>query len=162
MIPLSASLEFAALDFIGLGGYFGYARRTYEYEHTYTTGTWFQGFQTHTEDREDRYTYTSFGAKASFHIIPFLDQTFNFDHNLDGSKYDLYIAHFIGARVETWRTVDEDGSTVGSSSRDTDPIIMNPAIGARYMFSNFFGAYAEVGYGHFGGSELSLGLSLRI
>lgn len=161
MIPISASLEVGVFDFIGIGGYFGFARRSYEYEYSDWSSS--QGY--HTDIYEHRYTYTSIGAKASFHVIPFLNKTFSFDHNLDGSKYDLYIAHYLGTRIETAKWTDDVDDEVRENvdtDRDVDIVFFNPVIGARYMFTNFFGSFAEVGYGHFGGSELKIGLSLRM
>ncbi len=160
MIPLTANLEVAALDFIGIGGYFGFATQKYEYEYS----DWDKKKGSHIDTYEHRYTYTSFGAKGQFHVIPFLDHL-DVDHGMDGTQYDLYIAHYLGVRLTSSKWVDDDvdDDVKDDVDRDTDAsfVFMNPTVGGRYMFSDFFGVYAEVGYGHWGGSDLEGGLSFR-
>lgn len=166
MIPLSLDVEVAALDFIGIGGYFSVATQKYEKGYDYTVGTW-PNLRTYSGTYDVRYTYTSFGVKGVFHVIPFLNKTFSFDHSLDGSKYDLYISHYFGARLSSYSIADDIPDEIEDEEEDelSDPNIgfsvFNTMIGGRYMFTDFFGAYAELGYGHWGANDIKAGLTLR-
>lgn len=167
MVPLNVDVEFAAFDFIGIGGYFGFATQKYEKGYSYTLGSSPFNFQTVSGTYDVRYTYTSVGIKGVFHVIPFLNKTFDLDHGMDGSKYDLYISHYFGARVSNYSVAQDIPNEVEEEEQNEldDPnigvSIFNTTVGGRYMFTDMFGAYAEIGYGHWGANDLKIGLTLR-
>ena len=72
-------------------------------------------------------------------------------------KLDTYAGLMLGYNVVSWKWTGSNSWLQGSASSASD-ITWSGFVGARYYFTNSFGAFAEVGYGF---SVLSLGLSLK-
>ena len=100
-----------------------------------------------------KYTYTIFGARGSYH--------FNEALNISNPKLDVYGGVGIFYRHYKWKyTYDngEPGSPSGVYNDAAGDVDFDLHAGARYMFGNSVGAYAELGYGI---SPLQLGVSLK-
>ncbi len=130
-LPIIASFEHGFHKNITAGATFGYITRKY-------ASDW-------------RYTYMMFGARASYH--------FNELMSLDNPKLDLYAGAGLMYRHYSFKYKGDLG---GEDEYDWDSnggdIVFDLHAGGRYMFSDNFGAYAELGYGI---SPLQLGLTVK-
>lgn len=98
-----------------------------------------------------KFTYTMFGARGSYHLNEAL--------NISNPKVDVYGGAGLFYRHYKWKDTyssGEPGAWDGSYSGGD--VVFDLHAGARYMFGNSVGAYAELGYGI---SPLQLGLTLK-
>lgn len=137
--PLSASYEQCILDglldgkaSIGVGGYMAYTAN--KWETTYANSTY--GY---------KYSYVILGARGVFHY-QFID------------KLDTYTGLMLGYNAVSSKYFGSSGSHATEASTGSG-IGYSAFVGARYHFSDKFGAFAEIGYGI---SALELGISIRL
>lgn len=133
--PVAAALEFVVKDdmfggkgALGIGGYVGYTGAKYEVDLFGSSYGW-------------KYTNLIIGPKGYLHYN-FID------------KLDTYGALLIGYwYVKT----SEIGTPIGSAP-SYGGVAWATSIGARYFFTDSFGAMAELGYGI---SYLNIGISMK-
>lgn len=125
----------------GLGGFLGYKSYSYTYDNI-----WFNGNYT----SKYKWTYVVVGARGTWH--------YNDWHGND--KLDTYGGVMLAYRAATFKDETNYPNGVGSYNAGTySGVWLNGLIGARYMFSDKFGAYGELG---FGVSVFQLGLSVKL
>lgn len=141
--PVQLSYEYGFDKYFSGGGFFGFGRWKYNYSGIFT-GIGYEEYD---------YTFTqfSFGAKGTFHAVPFLNE--EFDSDIDAQKWDFYGTVYIGGRVgitsiDENNIIEEDNSFV---------FLLNPAIGSRYKLNKNLGFFIEGGRGAFG--YITLGIS---
>lgn len=129
-VPILFSADFAINDAITVGPYLGFT--TWRYR--------FAG------DRWN-YTFIDFGARGAYHFSKHL--------NMNTDALDLYGGVMLGYRVSSF-----SGPDYGWYD-DAYPSVVTGGIfaGARYYFSDKFGAYGELGYGV---APLMIGLTFKI
>ena len=134
MPPIHGSVEFGVSDKIGVGGVIGYTGS--KYESSFGTGnyTW-------------KFNYLIFGARGAYHF------------GIKNDKTDVYAGAMLGYNKATSKfesnVVDE--SLVGTS--DVGGVVFGAFVGARYMFKDNIGGFAELGYNI---AWLNLGLTLKL
>lgn len=132
--PLSISFEHGITDKISVGALIGYSSSKDELVNF--GGTWTL-----------RYSYVITGTRGSYHFYT-------------NDKIDVYGGALIGSNIAT-SSVNYDGpSTIvtAPSTARTGGFIYGIHVGARYYFSDSFGAFAELGYGF---SYLTLGVTKK-
>ncbi len=171
-LPLMVNAEFAAFNYVSCGGFFSYATSRYESSYGYyqnTNSSWPYNTQWVAKDFDYRYNLTEFGVRGTFHAIPFLNQTFpDAKHGLDGTSYDLYITvysglSFAGRSSGDLRGDDDAPDDLVDDYNETSfrSFFITPYIGGKYMFTNNFGAFAEIGgFRGYSPFEANLGVSL--
>jgi hypothetical protein len=113
---------------LGVGGYIGYSAYKYDYY-----GDW-----------GVKYSSLIIAARGTYHFVDLVE------------KLDLYGAVMLGAEFLTDK---EYGDYPGSGyTSNTGGVAYEVAAGARYYFTDSFGAMAELGYGV---SWLKIGASLK-
>jgi hypothetical protein len=127
-LPLTASFEHGFTKNITGGIGLGYIQRKYVYD-------W-------------KYTYLVFGARASYHFNELL--------KLDNPKLDVYGG--AGLLYRHWKLKYTSESAAYGYKSSGGSVTVDLHAGARYMFNDLIGAYAEVGYGI---SPLQLGIALK-
>jgi hypothetical protein len=141
-LPFGLSYERGVTDDISVGGFFDYSAAKYSYG---SLGGFFGN------SLDGRLTILFVGARASYHFNKLL--------NMDNNKVDLYGGAALGFRSVSWKYDDED---LNNNSLFSDPyssgILFGIHAGARYMFSENIGGFAELGYGV---SVLKLGLAVK-
>lgn len=135
-LPLNASFELGIHDYFSVGPYISYA--------TYRPNTVFGTFSDY------RANFFSVGGKLSFHYVNLANDAL--DLGIDPEKLDLYIAAYAGAEFFTDNTEINYANTAQAD--------FGVVIGGRYMFSESFGAYSELGYAAL--SVFSLGITLNL
>jgi opacity protein-like surface antigen len=125
--PIYLKYEYAVTDNIGVGLNFAYATNEWEYRYN-------PGF--------DNNFYTESTLRSTYSILARI----NF-HLGDGDKFDPYIGYGIGYRDATWSTSSTDplGTGSGFNVKGLMPLGMELTFGARYMFTDNIGLYAELG-----------------
>lgn len=129
-IPLVASFEHGFSKNISAGLNLGYIQRKFE-------DSW-------------KYTYLIIGARGSYH--------FNEVMNISNPKVDVYagLGVFYRRYSFTYKYDIEEDDYFDSKGGDID---FNIHAGGRYMFSDKFGGFAELGYGI---SPLQLGITINL
>ncbi len=136
--PLSASFEMGIQDGIlekgvlGVGGYLGYS--AYKWENTYLGGAY--GW---------KYSNIILGARGVFHY-PLVDEL------------DTYTGLLLGVQIISSKETGDFPSGINYNSQ-SGGLTAAWFAGARYYFSDNFGAFLELGYGI---SYLTLGVSLQL
>ncbi len=135
--PISVYLDYAWRDdvgpgTIGLGGYFGYASYKWEYAYFGDTYGW-------------KYTSILIGALGTYHVELVED-------------LDTYTGLLLGFRI---LSAKETGTApLGLNySASSSGLAGSWFIGAKYYFSDNFGAFAELGYGI---AYFTLGVALKL
>lgn len=135
-LPIGASFEVGlknALDGnLSVGGFVDYARygyRNYGYR-------W-------------NYTFIYLGARGSYHAGELLGIT--------NDKFDPYVGVSLGYRASRYR--DNDGYVGSYYNPYGSSVFFGGHLGARYLFSEKIGGFAEVGYGV---AALKLGLTATL
>ncbi len=130
-IPIGISYERGITDEISVGGSVDYAR------YGYRSG----GYKWN-------YTFIYVGARGSYHFGNLL--------NLGNDKIDPYAGISLGFRSASYH--DNTGYNGDYYSPYGSGVFLGIHIGGRYMFSEKFGAYGEVGYGV---AALKLGVTAK-
>jgi hypothetical protein len=130
-IPIGVSVEKTIQNNISVGGSVDYARYGYNYS----------GYSWH-------YTFIYVGARASYHLGELL--------NTGNEKFDPYAGVSLGYRHASYK--DTYGYSGDYYSPYSSSLYLGIHAGARYMFSEKIGGFAEVGYGV---SALRLGLTAK-
>ena len=133
-LPINASFELAKTDKLSFGAYAGFASWKYKYLNDYG------------------WNYIAFGAKGSFHYLPWLNETLELGMNEE--KLDLYVSLLAG--IELRRVTGEYGSSIYKNSVG---LRLGPVLGVKYMFNPKFGAFFEAGRGALGYGNI--GVSAR-
>lgn len=135
-LPLGASFEVGlknALDGnLSVGGFVDYARYGYN---SY-------GYKWN-------YTFIYLGARGSYHAGELLGVT--------NDKFDPYVGVSLGYRASRYR--DNDGYVGSYYNPYGSSVFFGGHLGARYLFSEKIGGFAEVGYGV---AALKLGLTATL
>ena len=114
---------------LGVGGVIGYKQSKYEYSYSGTTWGW-------------KYTYLLFGARGALHYA-FVD------------KLDTYAGLMLGFRVSSSKEIGTSTVKPEKYNGATSDLYA----GARYYFTNNFGAFLELGYSWF--SYVNLGVTIK-
>ncbi|WP_128546745.1 hypothetical protein [Larkinella soli] len=130
-VPIGASFEYTIRENISVGGSFDFARYGYNYG----------GYKWN-------YTFLFFGVRGSYHFGDIL--------NIDGDKFDPYAGISLGARTSHYK--DNYGYNNDYYSPYGNGAFLGIHVGGRYMFSEKFGGFGEIGYGV---SVLKLGLTAK-
>ena len=142
--PLQANFDLGitnkiGIGYIGIGGIIGYSINRYDYNYAFYNYNY-------------RYTYSNLTIASR--------GTYHFDLDID--KLDLYAGIIIGVNISS---VSEkytgNGKPVPGYVYNPDGhggLVAGPFAGARYMFSENFGAYSELGYAV---SILTVGVSFK-
>ena len=131
---LEASFELGIHDYFGVGPYAGIV--SWGYRDNF-------GF-------DGSFSIVTFGGRGSFHYKDLLEELLESEFGSD--KLDLYVTMLFGLEFESYS---------GDFTQNNDVrVFIGPVLGARYYFTNNFGAYIEGGRGSF--SFLKLGLTLKI
>lgn len=139
-LPLYASVEYGAIEDLGVGVYGGIQTQRYRFDN----GIF---------DSEYDYSLLSFGIKATYHFTNLINS------ELDGgvpSEVDIYASAYAGPTIGTWSRRDAFGAELSN----TFSLNFSPVIGIRYMLAKNFGVYAEAGRGALG--YFSGGLTLKL
>ena len=149
--PLWLKYEHAITDNIGIGTDFGYTKVSSK---TTMTSTDYNGDDTETVFKTE-VSAILIAAKGYYHFI------------LNNEKLDPYLSLGIGvgifsAKVDFGDEFDDAG--MPAMAVDGSAVVYYPAVGARYLFSENFGAFLELGFGSSAGGSGSgafsqLGLS---
>lgn len=132
--PIGLSLEYGLTDKISVGGYLGYAGASQEVPTFFGTWKW-------------NYSYIIVGARGSYH----------FDLGVD--KLDPYIGALVGYNVASVTSEKPAGYTGPElTGAAAGGVVIGGHLGARYMFTEKIGAFAELGYGV---AYLQLGLAAK-
>ena len=141
---LTASIEYNLTDNIAVGGYAGYLARSYRYDiggNRYT----------------DRWTNLGFGARGIFHASEVLNDALG--TNIDSEKWDIYGGLSLGYETWSWNYDNSFGGS-GRANYGNGRVFFGGVLGTRYMFSERFGVYGELGRGALG--ALTLGVTLKL
>lgn len=130
-LPIGVSFEKGITDQISVGGFVDFAR------YGYNAG----GYKWN-------YTFIYAGARASYHLGELL--------NVGNAKFDPYAGASLGFRSASYH--DNSGYTADYVSPYNSGLFLGIHVGGRYLFSEKFGAFGEVGYGV---SALKLGLTAK-
>lgn len=131
-LPIGASFEYAVKDNFSVGGSFDFSR------YGYNSG----GYKWN-------YTFLFFTARGTYHFGELL--------NVGDSNFDPYAGLSLGIRTSSYR--DSYGSSSDYYSPYGNSLFLGLHLGSRYMFSEQFGGFAEVGYGV---AVLRVGLTAKI
>ncbi|MBC8112243.1 MAG: outer membrane beta-barrel protein, partial [Verrucomicrobia bacterium] len=131
-LPFGLSYERGITDQISIGGFLDYSSTKYGY-------TGFDG----------KLTILFVGARASYHFNEILD--------VKNDKVDLYGGVALGFRSVSWKYNDPIYDDLYSDPY-SNGVLFGVHAGARYMFANNIGGFAELGYGV---SILKLGLAVK-
>lgn len=132
--PVHASAEFAISEKIGVGGLIGYTASKYDEAYLGDSYSW-------------KFTYLIVGARGAYHFI-------------DSDKADVYGGVMLGYNIAS--------ATFESNDADLEQYVTEPSVGgvafggfvgARYMFTEQLGGFAELGYNI---SWLSVGLAVKL
>lgn len=132
-VPVSVSAEIGVHDFVGVGGWAGFASYGYN---------WFGA--------KYRDSYVGFGARATFHWYGLLEKLLKTD--IHGDKLDIYYSLMLGYYIrntnnDSW-TANYGGFGWGSTG------------GIRYYLKPKFGLFFEGGRASFGYATFGLTLKL--
>ncbi|GAB3275401.1 hypothetical protein GCM10027347_48740 [Larkinella harenae] len=119
-LPIGASFEYTIKDNISVGGSFDFAR------YGYSSG----GYKWN-------HTFLFFTARGTYHFGELL--------NVSDSKFDPYAGVSLGVRTSSYR--DNYGYSGDYYSPYGNSVFLGMHVGSRYMFSEKFGGFAEIGYG---------------
>ncbi len=95
------------------------------------------------------------GVRGSFHYVALVNEALDMDLNED--KLDLYVTVVLGAEIISYN-VDDRGFDDFFENRTA--VDFGTIIGGRYLFSERFGVYSELGYGAL--SVWTVGLTLNM
>ena len=132
--PVHASAEFAVSEKIGVGGLIGYTASKYDQSYFGDSYSW-------------KFTYLIVGARGAYHFI-------------DSDKADVYAGAMLGYNIAS--------AKFESTDPDLEQFVTEPSVGgvafggfvgARYMFNEKLGGFAELGYNI---SWLSVGLAVKL
>ena len=128
-LPLSLVYEKNFGNNISGGGFIGYARYAY------------QG----TSDYKYSWTFLNFGARASYHYIPFLNDALDMD--IDSEKYDFYLTLMLYFENRSFSSSDDfyQGRYDNESNAG-----LGSVAGFRYHLNNKWSLFFEGGRGTFG------------
>jgi hypothetical protein len=129
-IPFMVNGEYAFTDKLTIGPYLGYTSYNYGYF----------GY-------DFKYRFIDFGARGSYHFSELFGIT--------NEKLDIYGGAFLGFTVSSYSGDSFSGYDDAYGSRVTGGL----HAGARYYFTEKFGAYGELGYGL---APLALGITLKL
>jgi opacity protein-like surface antigen len=127
--PIYAKYERGITDRIGLGFNFAYATNEWDYNFGYT------------DENGNARSYTESTKRSTWSALA----RFNF-HFGSSDKFDPYIGVGLGYRSANWKyeTTDPNGGS-GVELKTLMPFGSELTLGARYLFNDNFGLYAEVG-----------------
>jgi len=135
-IPLSAAFEYGFSKDISAGPFLGFARWSYDYlDYSYS------------------YTFTTFGARGSFHYLPYLNEIM--ETEIDPSQFDFYFTLLLGLEFRNYSTSYE--TYADEQDNDVNPIF-RPVIGFKYYFNPTFSAFVEGGRGIFGYAKIGVSM----
>ena len=118
-VPIIFSADFAINDAITVGPYLGFT----SWRRNYFGYRW-------------SYTFIDFGARGAYHFSKHL--------NMNTDALDLYGGVMLGYRVASYKYNGPGGSDVNDYPSSLTGGIF---AGARYYFTDNFGAFGEIGYG---------------
>lgn len=120
----------------GLGGYVGYKTIGYKSDYFYY-------------NYDYHYTYLVIGARGTWHY-----------NEWHGENWDTYGGLMLAYRSVSWKDNTDYGAYgyLNNYSYSGSGMGLSAFVGARYFFSDKFGAYGELGYGL---TWLQLGVSLK-
>lgn len=131
MGPLFGKYEYAINDQIGFGVAFSYVSANVSYTDKSVTVT-----------TSPLVYYQESIDWSSYSIL----MRFNWHFNSMGDRLDPYIGFGVGYRGASWSYTDNDPSYDNNVSiSNVFPLGMEVTAGMRFMFTDFLGAYAEVG-----------------
>jgi hypothetical protein len=131
--PVHASLEVGITEKIGIGGLIGYTASTWDQNYFGDAYSW-------------KFTYLIIGARGAYHFI-------------DNEKADVYGGLMLGYNVASakFESADPDlEAEVGEP--EVGGVAFGGYVGARYMFKENIGGFAELGYNI---SYLSIGATFK-
>jgi hypothetical protein len=123
---------------ISVGGILGYKRFTYKYPPYYNNGN---------KKYKASWTNVVVGARGAYHLP------------LDVDKLDTYAGLMLGVRIQSWDDNWYEDNGYPEPDYSSAYLTSGIFIGARYMFTDKIGAFAEVGYDI---SILKLGVSINL
>jgi hypothetical protein len=138
-LPLTASYEMFVGENLSAGGFFGYS--SYRYEGV--------------SDYRYRWTFLDFGARASYHYIPLLNELT--DADIDQEKWDFYVSLMLIFERRSFNSSDQYYQDYYDNEFSTH---LGTVAGFRYKFSNSLAIYFEGGRGTFGYGTLGVTLML--
>ncbi len=146
-ISFDRGLKQLGPDVLGVGGFIGYKTVKYEYDYSNIFG--------YSYHYDRRWSNLVIGARASYHL--------NWWHGND--KLDLYGGVMLGYNIGSYS--DKSTRTYNGVTSDYDDGVSYTSsfatysafAGARYLFTEKFGVYGELGYGI---SYLNAGLTLML
>ncbi len=140
--PIGISVEYGFHELFSVGGYLGYLRMGEDF---FSLG----------DKMEWSYSHTIVAARGSMHFNKWLTPI----HKLDG--LDIYTGVMIGFDFQSVN-LDYDGPSNPyiNDYDDTDmDLLFSVHAGAKYMFNENWGAFAELGYGI---AYLTVGLNYKM
>jgi len=129
-VGLTANAEFSITDDIAIGPYFAFTRWDYNYG---------QGY-------DYAYTFIDFGARGSYHFGKLL--------KVNTDQFDPYAGAFLGFVSSSYST-----DYAGGNDPYDGGIRGGIYAGARWFFSEKFGAFGEVGVGLY---PVTLGVTFKL
>jgi hypothetical protein len=137
--PVHASAEFAVSEKIGVGGLIGYTASKWEQTDIIGTETYSYSW---------KFSYIIVGARGAYHFI-------------DSDKADVYGGVMLGYNIASASFESSSSSIKESdySSPSVGGVAFGGFVGARYMFTEKLGGFAELGYNI---SWLSVGLAVKL
>ena len=140
--PIYLKYEHAITDGVGLGLNIAYAK----YKFAWAFDTEDANFQPITYAEGWELTTMSFLARINWHFG-------------DSEKFDPYFGVGLGYRTGSWKwTTTDPSGTQGLSAANVVPFGFETTVGARYLFTDNIGAYAELGIAK---SVLQVGLNFK-
>lgn len=130
---------------IGIGGFFG--NKSVRYKHTSQTASYVY-------DYDRKWSNTVIGLRGTLHL----------NEVIESDKFDVYGGLMLGYNIGSYKdksTTTHNGVTTEYSDNyhyNLSFVTWSTFVGGRYLFSDHFGAYLELGYGV---SYLNLGLTAK-
>ncbi len=161
---LNVNFQIGMHEFISVGGTIGRFSRTYKSEYAHNG---------YVDTYKDKYSYTMIGALAEVHLDNMLESIDAGSLGL-GEQFDVYVGLSMGFFISSWSSEDiwyseyYDFNTGQlywekneySSSGSGTTVFLRSYVGGRYMFSQSFGAFLELGYASFGYTNLGVTLKM--
>lgn len=142
--PLILSGDYSYSPHMAIGGYLGYFRITYTGWGALTQ-TRFESFQV--------------GARWLFHGTDYLNDLWGL--NLDIRQLDIYSGVSAGLDHRTFSYEKPDHSSFTSDPDGRTFLRLGIILGAKYIFRQRFGLYAEAGMGTFGAFNFGVSFKLK-
>ena len=146
--PLSLSVEYGITDDISVGGYFGITGASYSYSGWENCGKGSDQYYIDTY----KWSFYIIGARGAYH----------FGHFIKVDKLDVYAGLMLGDDIAhfSYSTTSTCSDHIGFISSSTyGGFVFSIYAGARYRFTDHFGAFLELGYGI---TYLNIGLNIKL